>query len=375
MGKQLTEGVDGVNASIPQRRICSKWNLLPILDIARRKIFRTTPRNIGNLAEYRWEIAQGEISTSLPAYFLPNQLERVKSWAFASEHPRREMVGGFQVTHSPTTAMLLKNAWLIDGVLYKGNACSYLQPRSSRWLPLLHVETEIDRGAVFCTSGGNKYFGQWLMDDCVTYPLATVEGIPVTTDQRVNPHTPAYEEYLDMKPLRIHSAFFKEVIIFEDVGQNRHKHARFRSMSQKLLSHVNAQSHPGVFILRGNTGERRILLNEIELAEYLRDKRGFRILNPAKSDVRTIIATCAGARAVVGVEGSGLMHGILVLPPGGSVLTLQPPNRFVCLYKHLTDRDNQNFGFVVGIEEGNGFRINPNEVEQTLDLLPEFPAF
>jgi hypothetical protein len=51
-------------------------------------------------------------------------------------------------------------------------------------------------------------------------------------------------------------------------------------------------------------------------------------------------------------------------------MTLQPPNRFVSVYKHLTDRDHQHFGFVVGMSEGAGFCIDPVEVERTLDLLP-----
>ena len=374
MGRQPTRSFNEVPASTPQPKRCSKWNLHPIVDIAKRRIFQIAPKNIGALSERIWEIAQGEISTARPAYFLPNQLERVKGWAFASAHPRREMEGGFQVAHSPTKGILLKEAWLIDGVLYKGSASSYLQPRASRWFPLLHVENEIDRGAIYCTSGGNKYFGQWLMDDCVTYPLATVEGIPVTTDQRVNVHTPDYENILDMNPVRIRSAFFKEVVVFDDVGQNRHKHARFRSLSDKLLSHVDANPHPGVFILRGSTGEKRLLHNEIEIAEYLRDMYGFRILDPANTNVQSIIDTCAGSQTIVGVEGSGLMHGLLVLPRGGSVLTLQPPNRFVSLYKHLTDRDDQNFGFVVGIADDNGFRIDPIEVGRTLELFPELPA-
>jgi capsular polysaccharide biosynthesis protein len=159
-------------------------------------------------------------------------------------------------------------------------------------------------------------------------------------------------------------------VIFEDVGQNRDKHKRFRKMSEKLASRVDAKPHPGVFILRGKTGERRLMRNELELAEHMQKRRGFRVLDPTKADVPTLVKTCAGARTVMGVEGSGLMHGILMLPPGGSVLALQPPNRFVGLYKHLTDRDHQHFGFVVGKADGGDFRIDPDEVERTLDLLP-----
>lgn len=346
-----------------------KWTFAVIEHILKKKVVRKPPRTLESVAVKTWEIAPSETSISPPAFFLPNQLERVTAWAFTSEHPRRAMAGDNVTVHKATRGFLLKDVWLIDGALYKDNAHSWLAPQSSRW-PQVRVETEIDRGAVYCTAGGNKYFGSWLIDDCLSYPLACAEGIPVTTAQASGLHTLGYEKWLDMKPARLHNAFFKELIIFEDLGQNRNRHLRFRAMSDRLLSHVKAATHPGVFILRGKMGELRLLHNEMELAEYLHNHRGFRILDPMKADVPSIIAACAGARTVVGVEGSQLCHGIAVLQPGGSLLTLQPPNRFVSALKPLTDRDIQHFGFVVGTQEGNGFSIDPIEVERTLDLFP-----
>ncbi|MNM93047.1 hypothetical protein D3C81_1054080 [compost metagenome] len=70
------------------------------------------------------------------------------------------------------------------------------------------------------------------------------------------------------------------------------------------------------------------------------------------------------------MEGSQLVHGVNVLRSGGSLLALQPPNRFVSYYKYLTDRDHQHFGFVVGTPQGDGFTIDIDEVERTLDLFP-----
>ncbi len=349
-------------------RSCSKWSFAAIAHILRTRLARRPPRTLQSVAAKTWEIAPSETSIAPPACFLPNQLERVTGWEFASEHPRRAMEGG-SIVHRATRGFLLKDVWLIDGALYKDDARSWLSPRSG-WLPRIHVECEIGRGAVYCTALGNKYFGSWLIEDCVTYPLACAEGVPVTTSQVVNIHTTGYKNWLGMKPAHLSNAFFRELVIFEDVGQNRHKHLRFRAMSDRLLSHVKASPHPGVFILRGGTGELRLLHNEIELAEHLRDRRGFRILDPLKADVPTIVATCAGARTVVGVEGSQLVHGILALQPGGSVLALQPPDRFVKVYKDLTDRDHQHFGFVVGQPEDKGFRVDPAEVERTLDLFP-----
>lgn len=357
----------------------AKWSLAAIGHILKTRLARKPTHSLESVAIKSWDIAPSETAVAPPAFSLPNQLERVTGWSFyPDEHPRRTMEGGNTVAHGATKGFLLKDVWLIDGAFYKDDAYSWMSPRTSLW-PQVRVECEINRGAVFCTAGGIRYFGSWLMDDCVTYPMACEEGIPVTTTKVVKHdatartvvlHTPGYENWLGMQPAHMHNAFFRELVIFQDLSQNHHKHLRFRALSDRLLSHVNVNAHPGVFILRGGSGALRLLHNEIELAEYLRDKRGFRILDPMKADVPTIVATCAGAQTVVGVEGSQLIHGIATLQSGGSVLTLQPPDRFVCAYKYQTDRDHQNFGFVVGQAEEKGFRIDPEEVERTLDLFP-----
>jgi hypothetical protein len=346
----------------------SKWSFSVFKQLLRARIARTVPRTIESVAVKSWEISPSETTIAPPAYFLSNQLDRVTGWAFINEHPRRGMAGG-SVTHGATRAHLLKNVWLFDGALYKDDAYSWLAPRSKKW-PQFRIDCEVDRGALFCSALGNKYFGSWLIEDCVTYPLANAEGTPVSTAKIIGTHVRDYESWLGMKPLRLKNAFFRELVIFDDVGQNSNKHCRFRSMTEKLLSHVNVKPHPGVFILRGNSGTLRFLQNEIELAEYLRDQRGFRILDPLKADVPTIVATCAGAKTIIGVEGSQLAHGMVALQSGASVLALQPPDRFVRVYKDMTDRDGQNFGFVVGRAQGEGFGIDKEEVERTLDLFP-----
>lgn len=129
----------------------------------------------------------------------------------------------------------------------------------------------------------------------------------------------------------------------------------------------NMGTHPGVFILHGQTSGAK---NEMEIAHHLRERRGFRILDVTQADVPTIVSICAGARVVIGVEGSQQIHGILLLQAWASVLVLQPPNRFCSIYKDLTDRDHQHFGFVVGLPDGEDFYIDPYEVECTLDLMP-----
>ncbi|HET6584453.1 MAG TPA: glycosyltransferase family 61 protein [Nannocystaceae bacterium] len=344
------------------------WSPLPVLQLVRSRIKRWPAREIEAVAKRTWEIAPGEQGIAPRAYFLPDQLERVIGWDFMDEHPAREM-NGIAFDHVPTRGALLENAWLIDGVLYKADACLHLHPRSRKW-PSVRVDREIARAALFCTPGGNRYFGTWMMDDCPRYALAEAEGEPVTTAHPVSEHLRDYEQRFAMRPTRVQAAFLRECVIFSDSGQNRDKHRRCRALTDKLLAGVDAKPHPGVFMVRGAFGERRILRDEIAIAERLRDRRGFRIVDPMQLDVATIIATCAGARVVVGIEGSAMMHGIQLLHPGTAVLVLQPPTRFCNLYKHIADRDGQHYGFVVGRQEGADFRITPDEVERTLDLFP-----
>lgn len=355
-----------------------RWSLAAVSH-ALGRIARRPSSALETAAEKSWEIAPCETSIAPPACFLPNQLDRVTRWEFATEHPSLAMNGGNEVIHRATRGFLLKDVWLLDGALYKNDARLWLQPRSGRFPPI-RVETEIERGALFCSALGNRYFGSWLIEDCVTYPLASHEGIPVTTAKAVklNPagqpvltHAQYYEDWLGMQPTRLHNAFFRELVVFDDVGQNRSKHLRFRSMHERLISHVKVTPHPGVFILRGNTGDLRVLHNELELAEHLRKQRGFRILDITKADVPTIMETCAGAQIVAGVEGSQLVHGLLALRPGGSLLTLQLPDRFVQIFKDMTDRDSQQYGFVVVHPEDKGYRVDIEEVDRTLDLFPK----
>lgn len=351
-----------------------RTSLLPLTHVLRKQLGRVPrlaglgPRELSAVATRSWELAAAAEAVTPPAVFLPGQLERIAGWAFCDEHPGREMQGGQHVVHAPTRAYQLEDAWLLDGVIYKGAACQHLSPRRGR-LPRLHVTAELSHAAIYCTPAGNRWFGQWLMDDCPAYPLARDAGVPVTTTRHAGPHAATYEAWLGMQPTVVRDAYLRRVVLFSDVGQNRDKHRRFRAMCDAVTSRVEANEHPGVFIVRGRDGERRVLQGERELAQRLHERRGFRILDPLHADVPTIARTCAGARVVIGVEGSALMHGILPLRPGAAVLALQPPKRFVGLYKHLTDRDDQRFAFVVGRPAGEDFVVDPEEVERTLDLL------
>ncbi|MEF9900761.1 MAG: glycosyltransferase family 61 protein [Pseudomonas sp.] len=353
------------------------WSLAAYRQLVRERLWRKPSQSLKQLAVKTWEIAPAEVTPAPAAFFLPNQLQRVSGWEaarfFPYEHPRRTMEGLGSVEQPPTRGYLIKDVLLIDGTLYKGNASHRLSDHSSR-LPGIVVEKEIERAAAYCSPYGNRWFGTWLAEDCLTYALACNEGTPITTAPSARfplfLQAPPYEDLLGMRPLRLHNAFIRELVLFDDASHNSNQYLRHRALGEKLLARVDYKPHPGIFILRGEAGDLRLLRNELEVAEHLRVNRGFRIIDPLKNDVSTIIAACAGARVIAGVEGSQLVHAVHIMEPGATMLTLQPPDRFVCFYKYLTDRDKQHFAFVVGTPDGNGFKIDLNELEQTLDLLP-----
>jgi hypothetical protein len=268
------------------------------------------------------------------------------------------MTGGIVTVQPPTRGFEVRDAMLVDGSLYKPGKRLDLHsrrhlPRIDRYLPRMRVEYEIDSSAIYNTYDGIEFFALWLTDDCQNYLLAKEYGVIVGPNRNVTTHIPQYEAWLGMSTLRVNSAFLRKTILFDDDwGNNASKLERFTLVREKLLANVKVEPHPGVFILRRASGQARIMFNEIELAEHLRERRGFRILDVTRDDVPTIVAGCAGARIVIGV-------------------TLQPPDRFSGVLKRTTDMAGMDFAFVVGQAEPGGFRVDPVEVERTLDLLPQ----
>lgn len=346
----------------------TRWSGAPLLYQYRKKVLHQDV-DLSSIADYRWNITQDEESVSRAAYFLPGQIERVTGSMFTGDI-ETEMRGGEREHQGAVKAYLIRDAYLLDGAIYKGSSCRWLSPHMHR-LPRFRIDNEITRGSSYSTYNGNVFFGMWLLDDCATYRLAERDGTPICTNLQPSKHTLEYEQVLGMKPIRLENAYLREVILYDDLYQTRDKRRRCRSNAKRLLAQVEWQQHPGVFILRKNTGLSRKLHNESALAEYFHKRRGFKIVDITTMGVKEIMAACAGAKVVLGVEGSHLVHGMMVLEPGGSVLTLQPPDRFCSCIKRVADPDSQNFGFVVGVKSGDGFIIDPEEVERTLDLFPD----
>jgi capsular polysaccharide biosynthesis protein len=335
---------------------------------ALRKAFGRPWPDLEAAATDRWTIAPAVRRHVAPARFLPGQLDRVRGVDFGS---RDEVVaslrGGFDCTESETLGFHLRDIELVDGVLYAPGAIRHLRGRRRR-SPIHRTPTEVTRGALYESWVGNRWFGNWLLDDCLTYRLAERFGMPVTTAPRAAGHMARYERLLGIAPRRVDAVRFEELIIFGDLSHNQHKAARADQLRTRLTGASRPEPHAGVFLLRGEHGQRRVLRNEQAIAETLRRDRGFRIMDPMASTADELIAACAGAQVIAGVEGSHLVHGIMVMPPGAVLFVIQPPGRVLSVLKMTTDRQGQVFAFVIGEGPTDDFTARWDEIDRTLDM-------
>ena len=336
-----------------------------------RRLLRLPIPDILSKDVEKWEVAPGGHSHVPPAIFLPDQIERIRGTEFS---PRdaviRSFRGKFDVEQEPTFGYRLKNVDLVDGVLYAGARQRHLRTRVSRSLTY-RVPTEILNGVMYESWIGNRWFGTWLRQDCLTYLLAAPADETVTTAPPPSGHVPRYEALLGMAPMRRQTVHFEELILFEDLPNNEGKAERAREVRKRILANLNPDPLPGVFILRGKSGDQRILENEREIAERLAETYGFQVLDPASATVDDIANVCGQAKIIAGIEGSHLAHGLTTMPPDSTLLVIQPPERVVATLKMVTDRQGQGYAFVVAEGSDVRFRVDWEEIRRTLDLITQ----
>jgi hypothetical protein len=332
------------------------------------RLVGSRPAELASVAAETWEIAPGERREVPPATMLPGMIDRIRGTEFGPpEAVRRDLLGGFETDQPPTLGYRFRDVDLIDGVLYAAGAQMHLRARGQR-MPLYRAPKAIPFATLYESWVGNRWFGNWLTDDCLAYPLIAPHGHPVTT-RPSDGHVPEYEARLGMAPTRVGDAHFEELVLFNDHSNNADRRARAWAMRERLIAGRPVVEHPGVFVVRGVSGNRRLLANEMAIAERLERERGFRVLDPSGASVEAIVEACAGARVVAGVEGSQMSHGQVVQPPGSIFFALFPPDRVVSVMKMPSDRQGQGFAAVIGEGEAGEFRVSADEVLATLDLL------
>ena len=340
----------------------------PSAAMVRKLVGKPIPDVIASAREM-WDVAPGGTQAVLPGSYLPGQIERIKATEFAPlDHVARVLEGGFDIEQGPTRAYRIHDVDLVDGVLYGSGTQRHLRPRRAR-SPAYRAPLEAVSGTMYESWTGNRWFGCWLAEDCLAYPLAEAFGAPVAT--RINGHwghRAAYNARLGIAPQHFDAVHFDELIVFDDSSSNPARVKRAQDMREKLVQGCEASPVPGAFLLRGRSGDLRLMANESEIAQRLATEYGFLILDPANATLDEIAAVCAQARVIAGVEGSHLVHGAAMMPPDATLFVIQPPTRATVFLKAMTDLRGQRFAFVVAEGGVEGFRCDWEEIRRTLDM-------
>lgn len=316
-----------------------------------------------------WQICPAEAVEITPGIWLPDQVEQIAQTEFGGlQDILSQMRGNPAEPTPPTMGHRFRDVDFVDGVLHARGAERHLRRRQHSGLTYARPAKAIS-GALYESWIGNRWFGNWLLNDCLAYRLAEAAGNPVTSAPLRGGHIQRYEQLLDMTPGRIGDVHFDELVLFDDLHNNRSRRERAQQNRARLVAGRNLKPLPGVFIFRGASGDARILENEAEIAERLEVEYGFHTLYVDRDDADRMAEAAGAARMVVGVEGSQLAHGVIAMPAGGTVLTLQPADRVTTSLKLLTDCWRQQYAMVVGPGTARGYRVEWDQLRRTLDLI------
>lgn len=316
------------------------------------------------------EINAPEEQEITPPFFLPGQLERAKG--SCEETPlayELERARAHRVRHEATLALRFDRALMIDGVVYANGARVQQVLGRERLAPRWVKGPELESVALPSTVIGNRYFGHFIAEDCCAALLAR-EHAPVfftAADAPRSAHARRYLELYGLPLAELRTAVLRDVWLFQDFAMTTSKQERYRRLREKVRAIPGSRRGHGVFFRRRGAGVERGLANEPELEERLA-REGFEIVDVTREDVDTILARTRDAKIVCGVEGSALVHGLLSMSEGGSVVCIQPPYRFNLALKDHSDAMGMRYGIVVGEGSCERFRVSVDELMRTIEL-------
>ena len=339
----------------------------------RRLLIRAVP-TLTSLAKEHFTLCPEENRPGSHAVYLDDALERVTALSpWRTWDVELALIRGNPVPHAASIAYVIENVDLVGAFLYKGPAKA--QPGFGResWM-LADSETTpiVDEARLVTSTEGSHFFGPLLQSDFPLELIAPNDQKNFTVATRPYEHSAAYRRLFSLPPeRRLTRARFRRLIVYSDFAQNSFKIARYVELRRRLRTHVSPVGRAttrGVYLSRGRTGELRVLSNERSIIEFL-DAQGFEILEPATLSADEIAARTLNAPLVISVEGSHLSHAIFSLKDAGTMLVLQPPDRFAMPYKEFTDSLGMRFAFLVGLKTGDGFEVPIEELRFMLDRL------
>ena len=281
------------------------------------------PVNFENMAKDATVLCPQEEQDVPPAVYLPAHLQRITGFTtnFLERTPVERMLDTHSI-HAPTLLYSIGKSKLFGGGLWTQNN-SFIT-RSINEQDDLDI-VNLNQAVVTDTDIGHVHFGHWLRE-VVPACLVGSNTIPSLSMRRPPfKHAAHYEQFFKLQTIYANKGVVENCFLLSDFSQNSYKLKRYLTLRDNLKSSLNPSdiASNGVFIARGNTGAKRLLINENEVIAHL-EKKGFSIVYPEKMTVEEIATRLWNAKVVITVEGSAHNHAIYSMALNGALLELQP---------------------------------------------------
>ena len=329
------------------------------------------PGSIKSAAFEQEVLCPAEFEELNPAIFLPGQIDKIQATAAGSQLSTEiENLKKRSVRHAPTIGYHIRDATLLNGSLYAGNLRHMVFEKESKSPSSGHSGHAIlAKAALASTFLGAKYFGHWLKDDCLQYMLAEEYSQPLCLKHSYYQHAPEYAQYFSQNWTPSESARIDHLIVFQDFGQNSLKRRRYGTLRSRIEACMPSGNRtPLVYLRRGQPGTVRLIENESEIMDLLA-RRGFEIVDISSTPLVRLLSFLLSAKLVVSIEGSHLAHCWPSVENPTSVLTLQPPDRFISVYRGRVSCMSGDFGMVVGDGRRGHYSFSISDILRTIDLM------
>ena len=348
-------------------------SILPYVSYARRQLFGDIPLSA---AAFRQEVlCAAETIRIRNAVFVPEQVDRITATDPGASLQAEILSATSEIIRTvPTIAYHIRDAVLVDGSIYKGQFKSFVAARSlfksSPRVEPYHIETI----GLASSHLGSRYFGHWLVDDCLQYELATEHGQPLCLRGPVYPeHQKKYQSYFGQVWTPIDRARIDQLIVYQDyhwgTAHDSLRAKLFRSLRKRARAHLPVTAPATlIYLKRGSAGVKRKILDEDRLLEDL-EKSGFTIIDFETESLDELLSKLSSAKIVVSLEGSHASHCTFSIPENSGLIILQPADRFLSFHRGWTTAAGVWFGFVVGLPSENGYKFAASEILQCVEMM------
>ena len=273
-------------------------------------------------------IVKGGSIKAITPFYLDDHLQRILgAYTYGRDRVISEDLNRKYFEFRPVSIYRLKNAFLLDGSVYSAG-CRYTvrstNDKKKIGFSMPGPARHFDSAVLASTCAGSTWWGHWVADELPMQMLGQNYGQLVAFNRPLYRDEPIYRENLNLQPLITAGvAHFSELVVIDEFAQNPDKTKRYNRIRSILRKWPKGKTR--VFLSRGDTGMRRLLVNETEIKERL-IKLGFEIVDISIQSADQVIAACRGAELVIGVEGSHMAPLLYLIEDYGTMVILYPPD-------------------------------------------------